>query len=828
VSIPRLHRVDRGDIWGVPSLTIGMAAAAGVLVGTLGEAAQRWEIGIGAFVALVAAFLVAERLDVLLEVGGSTLSLTLSHVVLVFGLFHVDPVPLVVARVGGGVLSLLVLRERRTWTQHSFNVALFAIESTVVVALVCEIVVGRPAVDRPGDWLAVLVAVVAGSLASLALAGLGVRLADGAGIVRIGAETGLVVLAELGNGALGLLGAVATSVHPAGAVLLVPIVGGSYAAYRSYTSWRARHRELQRIHGFTAAIAQCTTMEDVARVTMRDACSAVQARTADVYLVEDPVRRRPAAWYHLRADGVCERVERWLVGDVVLDVASDQRAVLVAEGPDDVVAVPVLTAGRRVGVLAVRNRAGTMSRFGPRELALVSSFANHAGTALENVQLIDALRREGAEREHQYLHDALTGLGNRRLFTIRVSEAIARAHATGQAVAVFLVDLDGFKDVNDTLGHGVGDGLLQVTGSRLAGVAGDPSAVARLAGDEFAVLVEGAGVEDAIVLGARVVQALRAPAMVEGIRLSVGASVGVAVFPDHGDDASLLLQRADMALDVAKRQPERPVTSFDASTAETTARRLAIAAALRQAVDDARFDVVYQPLADLDTGRIVSAEALVRWEHPVLGAVAPSEFVPVAERIGLMEPLTRYVLEVVLTQLATWHDSGLELPVSVNVSARNLLEDAFPDTLFEMLDRYGVEPRRLTLEITETALMQEAERALTVLDRVSARGVGLSIDDFGTGYSSLAYLRRLPVTEVKIDRSFVADLADNPNDAVIAGSIVALARRLDLRVVAEGIEDDRTRSLLVGMGCRHGQGFRLGRPMTATALGERLAAQADR
>jgi diguanylate cyclase (GGDEF)-like protein len=585
---------------------------------------------------------------------------------------------------------------------------------------------------------------------------------------------------------------------------------------------------------FTHALAVETDLDEAMRISLGEAVEALRAETAELLFLGGDETGRAACWVGVEpgADVVRSLGEAASgAGDPLLAQVMATGAPALRRRHDrahrDAIAVPVLRGGHLLGVMAVRGRLGHVKTFGPDDLTALSTVANNAGVAFANCWLIDALRREASEREHEALHDALTGLGNRRMFNERLDAALSDARSTDTGLAVLLMDLNGFKDVNDTLGHAAGDRLLQTVAERLADIAGNLEGVARLGGDEFAVLV-GVGATtpgEACAFAARLLDAVEKPVPVDGVVLAVSAAVGVACFPDHATDASVLLQRADMALYAAKERREQSIQLFSALQGRASARRLTLAADLRDALDHGTLDVHYQPQADLRSGRLLAVEALLRWDHPRFGAVPPEEAVGIAEHLGLIDRLTSFVLEQAVGQAAAWRRDGLDLDVAINISARNLLEPLFAAQLAIVLDRHQVPAGRVILEITETELMTEAERAVAVLDRLHDLGVGLAIDDFGTGYSSLAYLRRLPVSEVKIDRSFVADLASDPNDAIIARTIVDLASNLSLRVVAEGIEDQRTWDLLEAMGCHRGQGYHLSRPAPPTVIAAWAAAR---
>ena len=423
-----------------------------------------------------------------------------------------------------------------------------------------------------------------------------------------------------------------------------------------------------------------------------------------------------------------------------------------------------------------------------------------------------------AQKDHQALHDALTGLPNRVLFRDRTSQAVAAAARSGGRMALLLVDLDRFKEVNDTLGHHTGDQLLRRVGGRLREALRDSDTVARLGGDEFGVVLREVTDEAAAALAAdRVLRALQVPVELDGLALEVGGSVGVALFPDHGTDADTLIQRADVAMYVAKSAATgRAVYTF--AHDQNSPMRLALAGELRRAIDDRQLRVHYQPKVSLATGRACGAEALVRWEHPTRGLVPPDDFIPVAEQTGLIRNLTEVVLAEALRQCRTWERQGRDLRVAVNVSARVLHDTGFPDLVARLLDESGVEAAKLELEITESMIMADPVRSLGVLGELGRLGVELAVDDYGTGHSTLAYLKRLPVTELKIDKSFIVALAEDDSDAVIVGSTIDLGRRLGLRVVAEGVETAEAYERLVAMGCDLAQGYYLSPPLPPEGL----------
>jgi diguanylate cyclase len=441
-----------------------------------------------------------------------------------------------------------------------------------------------------------------------------------------------------------------------------------------------------------------------------------------------------------------------------------------------------------------------------------------AATALTRYER--RLRDQSDLNRHLAMHDSLTGLPNRALFQDRTERALLRARRSGQQVAVMLVDLNRFKDVNDTLGHHYGDLLLTQVAERFTATMRTGDSVARLGGDEFAILLCGTSREGATAAAVRLTNALRDTFNVKDITLDVDASIGIALAaPDA--DVETVLRHADVAMYEAKSQ-HAPFAAYELTRDDNTVARLALLGDLRRAITRHELVLHYQPKVSVTTGELHSVEALVRWNHPSRGLLAPDAFIPIAESTAVIHPLTKEILRPALTQARSWQDQGWTIPVAVNISARSLHDLDFPLQVQQQLDTIGVPAELLTLELTESAIMTDAGRALTVLQALDAMGVSLSIDDFGTGHSSMAYLRKLPVRELKIDRSFVKGLSTEHSDLVLVQSAVDLGHNLGLHVVAEGVEDAATQAALTAMGCDLMQGYHIGRPVLATALDEWL------
>ena len=423
------------------------------------------------------------------------------------------------------------------------------------------------------------------------------------------------------------------------------------------------------------------------------------------------------------------------------------------------------------------------------------------------------LRRQAGEKEQQALHDSLTGLPNRTLFRDLVEREILNSRRNKGLFAVIIMDLDRFKEINDTLGHYAGDLLLKRMGSRLRSVLRDADTVARLGGDEFAILLPDMPDRNAVIQTVKkILKNLEEPFVVSGLALEVEASIGISLYPGHGDGVDALFQAADVAMYVAKEAH----SGFEFYTSEQhqyTPTRLALVGELRRAIDEDELVLHFQPKADVRTGAVTGVEALARWNHPRHGLLPPDEFIPLAEHTSLIRPVTLHLLESALRQSKEWREDGLNLSVAVNLSVQNLMDLQLPDDLGRLMERWSAPPAALHLEITESTIMSEPRRAMAVLTRLSEMGVELAIDDFGTGYSSLAYLKQLPVSTIKIDKSFVLGMEEDEDDAVIVQSTIDLGHNLGLMVVAEGVENEEGWNRLHALGCDSAQGYYLTKPL---------------
>ena len=501
--------------------------------------------------------------------------------------------------------------------------------------------------------------------------------------------------------------------------------------------------------------------------------------------------------------------QRVVVSD---DLARDGRAYrpvaesLVQRGANTALSIPLLYGGRAFGVVNLISPPGAMT---PLDLDMFGAIGETVALAIANVRHVAGL-------EHLAFHDTLTDLPNRAGLHRRF-EALLAPEANPGRMALILLDLNRFREINDALGHDVGDDLLVAIRARIQSAAANRE-IFRLGGDEFAIVIEGLErADDAVRAAAAILDELRQPFDVGAMSIDVGASAGVAVFPEDGRDGQGLLRCADVAVHHAKRAP-RGVMRYSPAIDEHTPERLALVSELGRAIREGKLALHFQPKIALEGGAIVGFEALVRWPHPTRGLLSPAEFLPLAETGHLIDPLTWWVVERALLQLREWTRTEPEITMAVNLSVRNLLDHNFSERIEEIMSRVGIDPHLVEFELTETAVMTDPDAALSMLGRITATGARLAIDDFGTGFSSLTYLRRFPVSEIKIDRSFVSDIRTGEQSLAIVRATVLLARSLGLTVVAEGIEDGETAEALRTIGCDYAQGYYFARPAPAAEI----------
>ncbi|MDQ1699866.1 MAG: hypothetical protein QOG34_1729 [Frankiaceae bacterium] len=783
--VRRLVVVNRAlRIWSVVALLSGSAAALWIVAPpTPWPSHPRG--GLGLWLGLALAFAITEAYVVHINVGRHAHSFSFTEVPTVIGLLLLAPGPLLAARLGGGALSLILVR-RQPPLKLALNLAQLALGMTAGMTVWAAIANSDPASQV--TWAATFIAVlIVAAVSTVAVTG-AIRLSGARGSAREISRTFAVdVLNAVTQASFALVAYNAIRANWL-AVWAVGVVAGYLVlAQRSHVLLQKRHGNLQRLNAVAGKLGRDLHPITIANEIVVGAVHALNGATAELELVDDTDGTR-----HIRYDG------------------TDVEAAVEPQTGSEITAA--LTAhGRILGHLRVTGST-FVPAFGDDEQQLLNALAQHASTALTNGRLADELRRQVADNEHQATHDLLTQLPNRLMFE-RVTDQMLR---NGRSLAVLLLDLDRFKDVNDTLGHAAGDQLLTDVGTRLRAAIPRALCIARLGGDEFVVLLTDADEATAVRAAEAAREALLHPLQVNSIDVSVDASVGIALAPAHGTTCDELVRHADVAM-YASKASRGMVTVYDDSIDHNDPSRLGLVAELRDAIATGGLMVYYQPKVLLaQPARGISLEALARWQHPTRGFVSPDEFIAIAEQTGLITPLTEWVVATTLRQCRDWLDDGLDVHVSVNISARILRDAAFPDRLAAALEAARVPASRLTLEITETAIMDDVAHTVDILWQLRRSGVRLSIDDLGVGQSSLAYLKRLPVHEVKIDKSFVLTMVDDPADDAIVCAVIGLGHRLGMTIVAEGVETELIRDRLCEIGCDIAQGYWYSRPMPAS------------
>jgi diguanylate cyclase (GGDEF)-like protein len=778
------------------------------------------------FVLLVTGFACAELALLHVELRRQAYSFSLSGLVLLLGLEFTDVRTLVVARVLGAVL--IIAWQRLPLIKVTYNLAAYTLEAglvgfglhqilgsgiqlTLAVAAVCYLIIGL--VDLLMSSLVLLVIswhqgrVTAAEAVAVFLpaAVLGLFCTLSALTITLLLEAGIL-----------------------GGILIVGFAAISALLYRGYLGLRRRHQSLALMHEFVEQSLGGGSVEELAKLLLARARRLLNAAEVElaVHRVDSDLVLRITEDDAVRVDrSKPSGPEDWLLTRVRESAEAiviprntrehGLRQWLVTHQARDAMIVPVFSGGIE-GVLIVKDRMGEASRFTTDDLTLLQTLAGHLAVALRGSQLVEQLR-------HDATHDGLTGLASRVLLTERIREA----EQTGQS-AVLLLDLDKFKEVNDALGHHVGDALLRVVGSRIRDCVPDGATVARLGGDEFAVLlpVPGGGSDaraGAEQVASTVLTALLSPIVLSEVLVSTRASIGIAI-GETGFNGADLLRHADTAMYAAKAG-DQPVVFYTEDLDHGRAERLTLLADLALALQRDELELRFQPQLNLHSNRVASVEALVRWRHPERGLLGPEEFIPLAESSGLIGELTRQVLGQALRQCRRWRDSGLDLVMAVNLSAYNVSNANLPENVAAALAEVGLPADRLVLEITESSVMGDPHRTVPILQRLADIGVTLSLDDFGTGYSSLAYLQKLPVREVKIDKSFVMGLTGGCEahaSSVLVRSILTIGDNLGLRVVAEGVETLEVLERLRGLGCDVAQGFFIAPSLTGPDLGRQL------
>lgn len=793
-----------------------------------------FQVPLWAFVTL---FALAEVCVVHIDLRRQVFSASLTEIPLVLGMYFIAPRGLVLSYLAGAAIALVIHRRQRI-LKLFFNLCHLALQASLAV-IVFHAVLGHGDPVRPRGWLAVLVAVIVTDIFASLVITAAMSLAEGGRLQLLPQLMSVGTVASFANTTLGLTAATILWARIEAAWLLSFPALLLLLAYRAYAHQRHKHESLERLYDSTRAIQQSLGRESIVEALLEQARRMLNAEIAEIILfppagenLADRTLLGPGDTV-IREESVLDATEGvWarVASDgqgllLVPPIANDRlRDYLVSQGISDAIVVPLRNAQGIAGTLLVANRMGDIATFDEQDLKMLETLAAHASMSLEKGRLVESLQEQATANQYLAEHDTLTGLLNRGHFGHLVEAAIRKSRRSEDLVAVLLLDLDRFKEINDTLGHAVGDEVLIDLGKRMVDVLPKGAELARVGGDEFAVLLPSINdIARATDLAKTILDLMKHPIRLADATLDVIGSIGVSVFPIHARDASGLLQRADVAMYEAKEKH----TGFELYGVDTdrySPSRLALVGELRHAIEAEELVVFFQPKISLYTGEVTGVEALVRWDHPRKGLIPPNDFIPLAEHTGLIKPLTMFVLRKSIEQLPIWRRIEPDLHVAVNLSMRTLSGGDLCDSIAAFLDEFDVPPSCLELEVTESSIMDDPARSIAVLARLSDMGIALSIDDFGTGYSSLSYLKKLPVDSLKIDKSFVLGMQVDENDAIIVRSIIELGHNLGLKVIAEGVETDDLLTQLRAMRCDVAQGFGISRPIPTAKLSPWLIA----
>lgn len=757
---------------------------------------------------------------------GNTYLFVLEEVPMLLGLVFLSPTLLVLA----GVCAEIFVRvgpRRQPAFKALFNVTSCA-ASIALAALVYREVLGHSSPVSSWGWLAAGAGLCSSMISTTLMARIVMKIIGQTSERRTAIQFTTEAMFMAANMCLSfvvldLAWASLWAIIPL--ILVAVLIIGAYSGYARLT---LKFASLERLYDFSRAIGTASLeppsmSEDI----LRQVCAVMRARRAELVLGDSSGTARRISI----DEGETSEFESITLktSSIVGNAVSTGNASLhntdgqagkptidpVSGSYHHAVVAPIMNGRSAIGAIAAFDRYEELDEFDEDDLRLFETVVAHASASLERSRLVEELRFEVDSKSHQATHDALTGLPNRVLFQSRAAQALRES----RGVAVVLLDIDRFKDVNDTLGHAIGDRLLCEVSERLVHAVSGRATVARLGGDEFALVI--ADVTEpgqAVAIVNDLHREMSRPIRIDELALAVTASAGIALCPDHGDDVALLLQRADIAMYHAKERRSR-VELYSVEQDQSMHRWLMIGGLLTHALETrSELSVAYQPIADVRSASFVRVEALARWNHPVHGFIPPDEFIGMAEQMGVISQISDFVLSEACGQAAKWRRNGLDLGLAVNLSGREFAEAGLVDRISGHLKDHDLPANRLTLEVTETEVMADLSQVSMVLDELAARGISLAIDDYGTGYSSLAYIHRLPVQELKIDRSFVTSLPRESSNAIIVNSSIAMAHSLGLKVVAEGAEDELTCSMLAAADCDFIQGYYLSKPITPEQL----------
>jgi len=842
--VPRSALGRTLGIWLLSTATAGAAAI--VLYSTHGLPAPLHELRIPWW-ALAIGFYLAECAVVHVHFRRETHTLSLSEVPLVLGLFAVSPVVLVAVQVAGMGTALVFYRRQRP-LKIVFNLAQSALSTALAVAVFRAFVSGHDAF-QPVGWLAGLTAASLAALTGVVLVAAAVSLAEQRPAVeRLATTTTVSFLGTLTAASLALAAAVMAETRPSSVALLLLPTAACALALRAYGMQRRRHDYVQSLYDSMPRRDDAAELDSGVHQLLLSARRLLRADYAEILILPLDPRERPLRSSIGRLNeqllepselSATERVAletvRGLGGP--LTVAKDKRSdsldpYLAEKGLKDAIVTTLEGENGLIGLLLVGDRADEVSTFGQADETLFRTFAGHAALLLENEQLEQSLAKLTdleAQLRHQALHDALTGLPNRRLFHTRVGEALERSAAEGTEPVVLFIDLDGFKAINDDLGHAAGDELLVAFAERLRSNVRPEELPARLGGDEFAVLLEAGGPEIAEDVAQRLVGAVKNPFSIHGRRLAVRLSIGIAA-AGTASGVEELLANADIAMYAAKSEGLSSYALYSERMRSSAKARRQLGEALADALERDQIAVYYQPIVDLRTGATVAFEALARWRRGLSDTVVAAEFLPAAEERELMERIGRVVLRAACVQTQEWRsgsDPFRELSVCVNLSAVEFANPRLGVDVAAALLESGLDASRLILELTEDVAGEDTETTHATMSELRRLGVRFALDEFGTGGSSLEELCRLPFDVVKIARPLVKQAGCGAGDARVARAIIGLAKSLGLKVVAEGIETRDQAERLKSLGCHLGQGFYFDRALGVAQATRRLRTPAS-
>ncbi|SDL65480.1 diguanylate cyclase (GGDEF) domain-containing protein [Geodermatophilus siccatus] len=768
------------------------------------------------FVLVFAGMVAAEVFSVQFEFRGQGVAWSASELALVVALVEIGGTWAALAR--GAAVGAVLVAQHYPAAKGTFNVGMSVLEACVAVVVLDLVPVG--AISSPATWLFYLVAIFAANVVGALCLAAAITLTQGYPGRALWASLLIpVVLVSPMAVVVGLALLLLVHVTPWSWLLILPLVLTLALLYRRFGAVTRESQILERVYEFARRVEQVSSQPDGTRQIVEAVKELLNADRVALwlppYLDEEPrllvAAEDGRAWYDGPGDPDDLFRRRATEGThgggpVLTSLARATEAEVAAlsrRGAEEVLAAPVTTAAGEPGYLEVCDRRNDVVTFGDGDRAALESMLTHVNAAIRQQQLLTQIRYDAD-------HDRLTGLPNRQRLAAEIDQLLAEDPVAGRA-GLILASLDNYAEVTDTLGHAASDELLLVTAGLLREHAPPQALLARMEGEQFAVLLPGLSLPATERAARRLREATSTRARVAGLDLEVTLTIGVAAAPVHGTDAGTLMQRADVAL--LAGAGKSGVASYHPVLDQQSLRRLQLGTELEQAMADGDISVVFQPIIDARTSDIVSVETLVRWAHPRYGSIAPDEFIHLAEQIGRIGLLTDYVLDLALARCRRWLDQDIALSVAVNLSARCLTEPDLVDRVRRALRRHAVPGELLILELTEGSVVDDSVRSGTVLADLHALGLRLSMDDFGTGYSSLSQLRQLPIDEVKIDKSFVLGMATSQGESFIARSIIELAHNLGLRVVAEGVEDELTRNLLAEMGCDKLQGFLVSRPL---------------